>query len=170
MKRIFVLLCILMLAGGCIFDGDDDKDKKDETKSVDQLEQEIFALVNKYRVENGMQALAWNDTLAATVRSHCRSAAAGETNFNEGTNDRRTSMKEILHLSRYDEAKFSIADSGGDIVRITSDYFSTALDAIQHQTYPPGPDPETYTLTGVGAAKSEDGSWYYFIQAFAIAE
>ncbi len=123
------------------------------------LERQVFALINEYRAEHELPALAWNDAIADTARGHSRDMAEGRVDFgHDGFSDR------VGHLR---EALGRVAGAGENVL-VTDDPRDVARGAVNEWLHSP---PHlhnirgNFTLSGIGVRESAEGA-IYFTQIF----
>lgn len=124
---------------------------------LDQMEQEVFQQINEYRLEQGLPALAWNETIADFCRVHSLNMANGSVPFShDGFNERVNGIGMTIRFT-----------SAGENVAYNNfpDPVTTAVDGWIESPGHLANIVGTFTLTGVGIAESDDGR-YYFTQIF----
>jgi uncharacterized protein YkwD len=127
-------------------------------ESYAPLERQVLVSINAYRAAKGLGSLAWNDKIAAQAREHSRDMACGVTAFGHDGFDRR------LHV-----LVKTIAWSGAaENVFMSLNVQDPAAAAVGGWLDSPGHRENIegdYDLTGVGIARSSNGS-LYFTQIF----
>jgi uncharacterized protein YkwD len=123
------------------------------------LERQVFALINEYRHDHALPALAWNDAIADTARGHSRDMAEGRVDFgHDGFSDR------IGHLR---EALGRVAGAGENVL-LNDDPRDLARSAVTEWLHSP---PHLHNIrgdfsySGIGVWESADGT-VYFTQIF----
>jgi uncharacterized protein YkwD len=128
---------------------------------ISDLEQQAFSEINQYRINQGLPALTWNDAAAEQARAHSNDMAAGTVPFgHQGMDQRLDAIRGKLPSMRLTVLAENVALNKG--------YRDPAHDAVQGWIESPGHHENIvgkFTLTGVGAAVSADGT-YYFTQIF----
>lgn len=126
------------------------------------LEQTAFDLLNKKRIENRLQPLAWNDKLASIARQHSKNMA--EFNFfsHRGLDDKMVS-------SRADDAGLGKWRAIGENIAFNRGYqdpISKAVDLwLDSPSHRRNLLDNNWKETAVGIAVAADGS-YYLTQVF----
>jgi len=122
------------------------------------MERRVFDMVNAERTNAGLDALIWNDDIAAEARGHSRDMADGTVPFgHDGFSDRFHRISQIIP-----------AWAGGENVAYAPDEdlaVSMWMDSPGHKANILG----NYDYTGVGVAWSESLGVYYFTQDFILA-
>jgi uncharacterized protein YkwD len=87
------------------------------------LEHETFDLINRYRQQEGLALLEWNEAVAAQALRHSRDMAAGACDFgHDGFGDRVDALRgQLTGLS-----------GAGENVFETTDPNDLALSAVRH--------------------------------------
>jgi uncharacterized protein YkwD len=123
------------------------------------LERQVFALINEYRQDHALPALAWNDAIADTARGHSRDMAEGRVDFgHDGFRDR------VGHLR---DALGGVAGAGENVL-LTDDPRDLARSAVTQWLHSP---PHLHNIrgnfsySGIGVWASADGT-IYFTQIF----
>ncbi len=122
------------------------------------IEREVFDRINAHRVSIGIAELAWSDAIANQARDHSKRMANGTTPFgHDGFSDRLRLLQGALTVR-------GIAENVA-----MNDFPNPAPTAVNGWIESPGHkanlEQPTYTLTGIGVAQAEDGS-FYFTQLF----
>ncbi len=122
------------------------------------VEREVFDRINAHRVSIGIAPLGWDDAIANQAREHSKRMANGTTPFgHDGFSDRLRLLQGSLTVR-------GIAENVA-----MNDFPNPAPTAVNGWIESPGHkanlEQPTYTLTGVGIAQAEDGS-FYFTQLF----
>jgi uncharacterized protein YkwD len=123
------------------------------------LEEETFALINRYRKENGLPLFAWDSAIARVARAHSKDMATGDVDFgHDGFRDRMRELgKELTGLS-----------GGGENVLMTDDPNAVAGNAVALWLSSP---PHLHNIrgdfnySGLGVWRNEKGV-IYFTQIF----
>ncbi len=123
------------------------------------LERQVFALINEYRHEQELPALAWNDAIADAARGHSRDMAEGRVDFgHEGFGDR------VRHL----QDELGRVAGAGENVLYTDDPRDLARAAVTEWLHSP---PHLHNIrgnfawSGIGVWENADGT-FYFTQIF----
>lgn len=128
---------------------------------IPDMEQEVFSEINQYRLNQGLPALAWNDAAAEQAREHSRNMATGTVPFgHQGMDQRFDAIRR-----QFPSMKLTVL---AENVALNKGYRDPADDAVKGWIESPGHHENIvgkFTLTGVGAAISADGT-YYFTQIF----
>jgi uncharacterized protein YkwD len=128
------------------------------TTETQSMETRVFNLINRVRNKNGLTALKINSYISSLARQHSLNMAAGKSPLDhQGFEDRTNLIKREINGSYVAE---NIAynegydDPAGEAV---NDWVASSghLENIKGD----------YTLTGIGVAAADDGS-YYFTQIF----
>ena len=123
-----------------------------------KMETRVFNLINRVRNKNGLSELKINSYISSLARQHSLNMAAGRSPLDhQGFEDRTNLIKQEINGSYVAE---NIAynegydDPAGEAV---NDWVASSghLENIKGD----------YTLTGIGVAAADDGS-YYFTQIF----
>ncbi len=124
----------------------------------EKMERQVFDEINRYRVEQGLAALAWSDAASEQARTHTRNMAEGKIPLgHEGMSQRFDALVKQLRITAFAEN-----------VALNKGYRDPAHDAAKGWIDSPEHHDNivgNYTLTGVGAGISADGT-YYFTQIF----
>jgi len=122
------------------------------------LEKEVFRRINAHRRESGRAPFVYDEAVAAIARGHSLAMARGRSGFGHGRFDAR--MAEV-------SARVELAGMAENVSKHQrSANFAEAavtqwLASRPHRANIDG----DYSLTGVGAARGEDGT-VYFTQLF----
>ena len=156
-------ICLIVLAGFCLGTAHVGAQvpivpvsaESDETS----LERQTFSLVNRYRQENDLPALAWDSSIAAIARGHSRDMATGRVDFgHDGFNDRMNRLQKT----------FLGMQGGGENVLMTNNPNDLARTALTLWLRSP-PHLHNirgdYNYSGMGVWVSRDGV-IYFTQIF----
>lgn len=125
---------------------------------INTIEREAFDLINTHRRSIGAPVLTWNDTIAVHARQHSQNIANGSASFgHEGFSDRFSALQKSMTVR-------GIAENVA-----MNDYPNPAQTAVTGWINSPGHktnlENSSYTQSGLGVAKSSDGT-YYFTQIF----
>lgn len=122
-------------------------------ESLPALERQVLAGINAYRASKGLAQLAWNDAVAAQAREHSRHMASGATAFGHDEFDQELhALVKTVAWSGAAENVFmslNMPDPAGVAV-------GGWIDSPGHRENIEG----DYDLTGVGIARSANGSLY----------
>jgi uncharacterized protein YkwD len=119
-----------------------------------KMEEEVWRLVNDYRVSKGLSKLEMNEYMRELCREHSQNMANGTVNFGHGGFDERTDLI---------WAKIAM----GAIAENVAYNSSGAQQALVQWQNSSGHNTNMlgdYTITGIGIASS--GGTYYFTQMF----
>ena len=125
--------------------------KDDSNYEYENLENQVFELVNKHRIATGLQELKPNSFIVEQARSHSMRMASGAVAFGHDGFD-----------TRFDALKVKLkATNGAENVALgytTPQAVVTSwLNSSGHKTNIEG----KYTVSGIGIAKSKEGKYYY---------
>ncbi len=126
------------------------------TVIASSMESEIVRLINQYRAKKNLPALQTNGAIAVAAQKHSNDMAARRVGFGHGGFDKR--IDKLLHGIKG-------AYSGAENVAYGS---KTAGDVVKLWINSPGHRKNIkgkYNLTGVGVARSKNGT-LYFTQIF----
>ncbi len=119
------------------------------------LEQAVVRLVNAYRVRRRLRSLATDSTLARIARAHSREMAERRVAFgHDGFNDR---VKEAERRFDFSEIAENVALNDFPRVRTVTVAVDGWLGSPHHLENIEG----NFDRTGVGIARSGDGTYYY---------
>src|SRR5690625_6948769 len=94
----WMLMLVLILAG-CLSSagasGGDDGAELD----LSRLERLVHGAVNEVRIEHGLPAIAWNDTLSFIAAAHSADMAANDFFGHEGSEDRKSTRLNSSHVA-----------------------------------------------------------------------
>jgi uncharacterized protein YkwD len=137
--------------------GDNNGADPSEWKPED-VEHEVYRLVNQYRTREGFPRLKWSEEIAKECRIHSRNMASAKIRLShEGFNERMVRIKKKVDFFGGAE---NVAFNEG-IKDPTRETVETWLKSSGHRSNMEG----GYDLTGVGVAKGKGGR-YYFTQIF----
>ncbi len=142
------VLCTLVLL--CLF----------HTALAGGMETEIFRLINKYRQSRHLPALHMNASISAAARRHSRDMAARRVPFGHSGFDAR--IDKLLHGIKGAHAAAENVAYGS----------KTAADVVKLWIHSRGHRKNIlgkYNLTGIGIARSRNGT-LYFTQIFIAAQ
>jgi uncharacterized protein YkwD len=119
------------------------------------MEEEVLDAINAYRATQSLSPLTMNSFIRNECRTHSENMADGTVPYgHDGVLDRSSRIKTELGPGVIAENVAVGANSADAVV-------SSWLNSSAHKTNIDG----TYTLTGVGIAKNDDGI-LYFTQIF----
>jgi uncharacterized protein YkwD len=118
------------------------------------LERQTHAKINEYRLSKGRRALAWSDTIAGVARQHSQMMARGKARFGHSGFDKRVTTIRKTHAWRSAAENVAINSTAADVV-------ARWVKNRSHRSSIEG----DFDLTGIGAARAENGS-VYFTQIF----
>jgi len=153
--RLIYFILIIFLAG--ISSSFTDKKKAATTQVQNDLlkmEEEVWRLVNEYRVSKGLSNLEMNEYMRELCREHSQNMANGTVGFGHGGFDERTDLI------------WEKIAMGGVAENVAYNY-SGAAQALEQWKNSSGHNANmlgNYTLTGIGIASN--GETYYFTQMF----
>lgn len=114
--------------------------------------EEIYNLVNKYRVKKGLRSLTMNEAICREAAKHSRNMANGTVSFgHDGFNDRFKKLTAAIPGAN--AMGENVAYSMGDAEHVVDNW----LNSPPHKKNIEG----DYDLTGVGIAVSSSGQVYY---------
>ena len=132
-----------------------------EGAAIAKMEARVFARVNAHRVSIGLPAFAPSSELAESAREHSRAMAAGKRGFgHEGFQSRG---KQLIALVPYSGLGENISRHKRPAGEVPDVALKKWLGSEVHRKKIEG----EYDLSGVGAAVSEDGTWY-LTQLFVV--
>ena len=124
----------------------------------EDLEREVYRLVNQHRSKEGFSGLKWSEEIAKECRIHSRNMASAKIKLShEGFNERMMRIKKKIDFLRGAE---NVAFNEG-VKDPARKVVETWLKSSGHRANIEG----GYDLTGVGVAKNKEGR-YYFTQIF----
>lgn len=134
----------------------------EKAPSPSEVEGKILKLVNQYRKEHDLPALAASETIAKQARQHSLHMATGETSFgHDGFRERVEVIRETIEARAWGE---NVAWN-----RAARDPAETAmrswLNSPSHLENIEG----DFTLTGIGVVQAPEGKWF-FTQIFIREE
>ncbi|OSZ78774.1 hypothetical protein CAP35_11150 [Chitinophagaceae bacterium IBVUCB1] len=125
-----------------------------------QIEKDIFRLVNEYREEQGLPALAYNDVLATVAQGHSSDMASGKVAFGHGGfKGRFDAIKQ--QVSGIRSGAENVAYGAEDAEQVVALWLRSA----GHKKNIVG----DFTHTGISVVSNDDGT-LYFTQLFAKIE
>ena len=137
--------------------GDSNGADPSEWKPED-VEQEVYRLVNQHRSREGFPGLRWSEEIARECRIHSRNMASAKIRLShEGFNARMVRIKKKVDFLRGAE-NVAFNERVKDPAR---EAVETWLKSSGHRSNIEG----GYDLTGVGVAKGKEDR-YYFTQIF----
>lgn len=132
-----------------------------EGAAIAKMEARVFARVNAHRVSIGLPAFAPSSELAESAREHSRAMASGKRGFgHEGFQSRG---KQLIALVPYSGLGENISRHKRPAGEVPDVALKKWLGSEVHREKVEG----EYDLSGVGAAVSEDGTWY-LTQLFVV--
>ena len=132
-----------------------------EGAAIAKMEARVFARVNAHRVSIGLPAFAPSSELAESAREHSRAMASGKRGFgHEGFQSRG---KQLIALVPYSGLGENISRHKRPAGEVPDVALKKWLGSEVHRKKIEG----EYDLSGVGAAVSEDGTWY-LTQLFVV--
>jgi uncharacterized protein YkwD len=121
---------------------------------IAEMEARVFARVNAHRVSIGLPEFAPSRELAESAREHSRAMASGKRGFgHEGFQSRG---KQLIVLVPYSGFGENISRHKRPVAEVPDAALEKWLGSEVHRKKIEG----DYDLSGVGAAVSEDGTWY----------
>ncbi len=155
-SSLFLLFLIQVIAVGCagIFNI-----KSFEVPSkYPEMEAMIYDLINRHRVEAGLNALEWSEIVAYYCRTHCVRMAEANTYFGHDGFGRRARM--IRLMMPFYRTGENVAHNYGfkDPSHVA---FEQWLESPGHRENIEG----DFRVTGIGVDRGENGH-YYFTQIF----
>ncbi len=142
LSLLFVMLLTPFAAGA----------DSDRAPSAERLEARILGLVNEYRASMDLGELTLDSGLTKQAREHSKRMATGKVDFgHDGFED------------RIENAGIKIASAAENVgMNLGKDDPASAavqawLNSSGHRTNIEG----RYNLTGIGAARARDGSWFF---------
>ena len=124
----------------------------------EDLEQEVYRLVNQHRSKERFSGLKWSEEIAKECRIHSRSMASAKIQLShDGFDERMMRIKKKIDFLR-----------GAENVAFNERVKDPAREAIETWLKSSGHRANMeseYDMTGVGVAKSKEGR-YYFTQIF----
>ena len=129
---------------------------------LQELEYNMFRVVNQYRDSAGFIQMVWNDTIASVARTHSKDMALGNVGLShEGAYQRTEYIRETIPWESISE-NVAYSTERDDIVDFL---LYRWLESNGHKKNIEG----EFNLTGIGAAKSPDGK-IFFTQIFVLTE
>ncbi|MCW3121970.1 MAG: transporter [Flavipsychrobacter sp.] len=120
--------------------------------SYEQMTVDILKYVNEHRVGIGRKPLTMNAAISAASEKHSRNMATGKLPFgHEGFDERMKKLADQLPPS------YSYAEN-------VAYGTNTAKDVVEQWLHSPGHKKNIegdYNITGIGIAKSKDGTMFY---------
>ena len=156
-KILFITLIFLLINCSSIFDSFKMNDYPDE---LQDLEWEIFNIVNSYRASMNLNKLEWNKSINFYARQHSELMARKKVPFNHERFDWRLRKIGMTVRTNAGAENLAINPGVGDIAETT---LNAWLNSPGHKKNIEG----DYDLTGVGIVKT-DYDTYYFTQIFVI--
>jgi len=123
------------------------------------VESQTFLLINQYRKDHGLPALAWDIAIARAARAHSKDMAMGDVDFgHEGFKDRVDELKSVMSGFR----------GAGENVLMTSNLDQVAQTAVTMWLHSPHHLENIrgdFNYSGLGVWQDKDGT-IYFTQIF----
>jgi len=138
-----------------------------ESKAVStfELERQAFDLLNKRRIENGLQPVIWSDEVARVARIHSQNMAKNNFFSHQGLDglmvDKRADSFGLKNWRRIGE---NIAYNRG----YANPVEYAVLRWMQSATHRENLLSDKWKESGVGVAIAPDGKTYYFTQVFML--
>ena len=150
---------LLLLAAGCSAPHQQIAPRTDELR---QMERRTHDLINEYRASHGLKRLLWSDVIRDRALKHSERMASNRVHFSHTGFEDRT--KEIATRIQLRASSENIGVNWGykDPVTIFVDGWIKSPGHLENIV-------GQYDLTGVGIAKSQDGS-YYATQIFVLTK
>jgi uncharacterized protein YkwD len=130
--------------------------------SVEQVERDIFHLINKQRAAQGLEALVWNEDVAKIARMHSRNMADQRFFSHRGLDGKMVN-------DRADSVGLTKWRGIGENIAFERGYDHPAAFAVEKWMESPSHRKnllgQTWRESAVGVAVAPDGS-YYFTQVF----
>ncbi|MFN8258351.1 MAG: CAP domain-containing protein [Bacteroidales bacterium] len=144
MVAVFKLMMLVLLFSSC-------EKQEFNTQNQTDYDREILEAVNAYRAGKGLTPLVHDDFLWQVANSHSENMANGSIPFgHDGLTERSDLVTTHYFNSTYAE---NIAKGQGTGTELVESW----LGSIGHKKNIEG----NFTLTGLSAIKSADGTWYY---------
>jgi uncharacterized protein YkwD len=133
----------------------------DATNTIEQIENQIFDLVNAHRKKINKPLLVRNSAMDEQARIHSRNMAAGKVAFGHigATKRLKIIAKSLKSMDRGGENVF---ECSGSFPNLAAEALKGWLESEGHRENIEG----DYNLTGMGVAIAPNGD-YYFTQIFA---
>ena len=154
-RSTLVLFCIALM--GCSI-SHKATGRKGTSTEVLQLEQEVYQLINRYRISQNLPPLTTNGIITQQARMHSRAMATKRISVGHSGFAKR--VERISRSLPYRAAAENVAYNKGysnGAQRATHDWFKNK----EHRKNIEG----NYQLTGIGVAMDSQGA-YYFTQIF----
>ncbi len=152
---LVAVLFVFILNTGC------DKIIPGNGGNEEDIERQIFDMVNQHRVSMGLNALEWNETIAQQCRNHSSNMASGAVPIGHGGFEQRAAN--IGNTISYTTIAENVAyyNTGLGSSNPASLAVNGWLDSSSHRENIEG----NFNLTGVGV--TNDGNEYYYTQIYA---
>ncbi|MGE0076756.1 MAG: CAP domain-containing protein [Bacteroidales bacterium] len=122
-----------------------------DNTDIAKLEQDVHALVNKYRASKGLQELKINDAVRTEALGHSKNMASGKVPFShKGFDDRFNKLSAIFNISSGSE---NVANGPANAQTIVDGW----LTSPKHKENIEG----DFNMTGIGIARAKNGSFFY---------
>lgn len=117
-----------------------------------EIEREIFELVNDHRVKEGVAPLVVNSFIQELAEGHTLEMASGTTPYgHDGFDDRADAIWNNVHSGLVGE---NVAKGYSSASAVVEGWLGSTVHRENIEN-------ASFKTTGIGAAKSEDGTWYY---------
>jgi uncharacterized protein YkwD len=120
------------------------------------VEKETFLLVNQYRTEHGLAALAWDDAIAKVARAHSEDMATGKVDFgHDGFRERINRLRTVMTgFNGAGENVLMTSDLSGGVAKSAVGMW---LKSPHHLENIRG----DYNYSGLGVWQDKDGTMYF---------
>ncbi len=126
-------------------------------ESIKEIEKQVLILVNEYRAQKGLSALAFNEQIYAEAKKHSQNMAEGKTPFShEGFDGRWDRLIKLVGGN-------SMAENVAMGQETAQEALESWLSSTGHRENIEG----KFNLSAVGIALSADGD-LYFTQIFLL--
>lgn len=129
------------------------------TQTTFEIESEVFRLINQHRESIGVKPLISSDIINFEARKHSANVASGNTSYgHHGFKQRAGRVRRVVKCGAM----------GENITRVFSlEIARSALNSwLSSKGHRENLENPTYTLSGVGAARTKSGM-FYITQIFA---
>jgi len=149
-KITFLVFAALFVAFSC--EDDPIATSNNNGNPSNNIESEVYRLVNEHRTAMGLPALEWNDIIANECRQHSQDMANAHTINHDGFNERIDKIGETISWSWAGEnVAYNYSAQGAVIAWLNSPGHKSNIESNSN-------------LTGVGVAYN--ASTIYFTQIF----
>lgn len=125
----------------------------------DELERQVYRLVNEHRASLGLKPLAFHPEISAIARRHSQDMATGQAGVgHDGAQGRQQAITRIVTMRGFAE---NIAANNGGSSHAGDMAIADWLTSPGHRRSMEG----AYDLTGIGVAQGPTGA-YFFTQLF----